>query len=58
MSIPPEASGPVFTVIRPRRMGPLCARTSAGKPSAEALKPAPAACMNRLRLNFISSSFA
>src|SRR5256885_2333569 len=49
MSIPPEASGPVFTVIRPRRMGPLCACTHAG--SAEALNPAPAAWMNRLRLN-------
>src|SRR5882672_11468686 len=51
MSIPPEASGPVFTVMRPRRIGPLCARTTAGKPSAEALMPAPAAWMNRLRLN-------
>src|SRR5438045_1779119 len=51
MSMPPEASGPVFTVIRPRRMGPLCARATAGNPSAEALKPAPAAWMNLLRLN-------
>src|SRR5258706_6036583 len=51
MSIPPDASGPVFTVMRPRRMGPLCAREISGNPSAEALKPAPAAWMNRLRLN-------
>src|SRR5256885_17103229 len=49
MSIPPEASGPVFTVIRPRRMGLPWARTNDG--SAEALNPAPAAWMNRLRLN-------
>src|SRR5690242_6214668 len=53
MSMPPEASGPVFTVMRPRRIGPLCERTTAGKPSAEAPIPAPAAWMNRLRLNFM-----
>src|SRR5580765_5505146 len=47
--MPPEASGPVLTVIRPRRIGLLCA--SANEGSAETLAPAPAAWMNRLRLN-------
>jgi hypothetical protein len=32
-------------------MGLPCARAIAGSPSAVALKPAPAACTNRLRLN-------
>src|SRR5260221_8432713 len=53
MSMPPEASGPVFTVIRPTRIGPLCPRTTAGKPSAEA--PSPAAWMKRLRVNAMVS---
>src|SRR6266853_2950500 len=53
MSIPPEASGPVLTVMRPTRIGPLCPRTMAGKPSAEA--PSPAACMKRLRVNAMES---
>src|SRR5258706_9301688 len=53
MSMPPEASGPVFTVIRPTRIGPLCPRTAAGKPSAEA--PSPAAWMKRLRVNVMGS---
>src|SRR5882672_7542609 len=51
--MPPEASGPVFTVIRPTRIGPLCPRTTAGKPSAEA--PSPAAWMKRLRVNSMVS---
>src|SRR5882724_12340563 len=53
MSMPPEARGPVFTVIRPTRIGPLCPRTTAGKPSAEA--PNPAAWMKRLRVNAMVS---
>src|SRR5258706_5186597 len=53
MPMPPEASGPVFTVIRPTRIGPLCPRTTAGKPSAEA--PSPAAWMKRLRVNAMVS---
>src|SRR5258706_2854694 len=53
MSMPPEASGPVFTVIRPTRIGPLCPRTTAGKPSAEA--PSPAAWVKRLRVNAMES---
>src|SRR3979490_2239810 len=53
MSMPPEASGPVFTVIRPTRIGPLCPRTTAEKPSAEA--PSPAAWMKRLRVNAMVS---
>src|SRR5258706_32856 len=53
MSMPPEASGPVFTVIRPTRIGPLCPRTTAGKLSAEA--PNPAAWMKRLRVNAMVS---
>src|SRR6266849_2867227 len=53
MSMPPDASGPVFTVMRPTRIGPLCPRTMAGKPSAEA--PSPAACMKRLRVNAMES---
>src|SRR6267154_2581038 len=53
MSMPPEASGPVFTVIRPTRIGALCPRTTAGKPSAEA--PSPAAWMKRLRVNAMGS---
>src|SRR5947207_164012 len=46
MSMPPEASGPVLTVIRPRRIGPACARTG----SAVAAAAAPVACMKRLRV--------
>src|SRR6267154_4640658 len=53
MSMPPEASGPVLTVMRPMRIGPLCPRTMAGKPSAEA--PSPAAWMKRLRVNAMGS---
>src|SRR5260221_11050833 len=53
MSMPPEARGPVFTVIRPTRIGPLCPRTTAGKLSAEA--PNPAAWMKRLRVNAMVS---
>src|ERR1043166_4886439 len=47
MSMPPEASGPVFTVTRPTRIGPACARTG----SAAAAAVAPVAWMNRLRVN-------
>src|SRR5438874_11290702 len=47
MSMPPEASGPVFTVIRPRRIGPASARTG----SALAAAAAPEAWMKRLRVN-------
>src|SRR6266849_5197835 len=54
MSMPPEASGPVFTVMSPTRIGPLCPRTMAGKPSADA--PSPAACMKRLRVNAMVGS--
>src|SRR5713226_8721142 len=58
MSMPPEASGPVFTVMRPTRIDPVCPRTMAGKPSAEAPSPAPVALMNRLRVNaMMRSSF-
>src|SRR5438105_4723403 len=46
ISMPPEASGPVFTVIRPRRSGSPCA--AAG--SAAAAAAAPVAWMNRLRV--------
>src|SRR5258706_3339460 len=53
MPMPPEARGPVFTVIRPTRIGPLCPRTTAGKLSAEA--PNPAAWMKRLRVNAMVS---
>src|SRR5712691_7550961 len=53
MSIPPEASGPVFTVIRPTRIGPVCPVTIVGKRSADA--PSPAACMKRLRVNAMES---
>src|SRR3977135_4408778 len=54
MSMPPEASGPVFTVMRPTRIGPLCPRTIAGMPSAEA--PSPAAWMKRLRVSAMGIS--
>src|SRR6266851_2205711 len=50
---PPEASGPVLTVMRPTRTAPLCPRTMAGKPSAEA--PSPAAWMKRLRVSAMGS---
>src|SRR5207249_4542696 len=50
MSMPPEASGPVFTVIRPRRIGAPCALPTKGTPRAER----PVACMNRLRLKLMS----
>src|ERR1043165_1489555 len=47
MSMPPEASGPVFTVIRPSRIGPACAFPRRGMVvKAEA----PVAWMKRLRL--------
>src|SRR5438105_13925449 len=47
MSMPPEASGPVFTVIRPRRIGPACARAGRLAPSeARAI-----AWTKRLRVN-------
>src|SRR5438477_1774446 len=49
MSMPPEASGPVFTVIRPRRSGAPCALTA----KAVARAAAPVACTKRLRLNFM-----
>src|SRR5438477_1075569 len=54
MSIPPEARGPVLTVISPIRIGSACARTIAGKPSAEAPRPMPAAWMILLRVNPMS----
>src|SRR6185503_19735432 len=47
MSIPPEASGPVFTVIRPTRIGPAWAFTPRDSPREET----PAAWMKRLRVN-------
>src|SRR4029077_10675940 len=47
MSMPPEARGPVLTVIRPRRIGPAWARTE----SAVAAAAAPVAFMKRLRVN-------
>src|SRR5437763_1189163 len=47
MSMPPEASGPVFTVTRPSRIGSPCARTG----SAAAAAALPAAWMNLLRVN-------
>src|SRR5919204_479943 len=50
MSMPPEASAPVFTVSRPRRIGSACARTIAGKPSCAAPAAAAADWMNFLRL--------
>src|SRR6266545_7495560 len=51
MSMPPEASGPVFTVIRPRRMGVDCALPIRGTPvKAET----PAAWTKRLRLKLMS----
>ena len=51
MSMPPEASGPVFTVSRPTRIGPeACARTQ-GACVVAASAPAPATpWMNFLRL--------
>src|SRR5258706_2571604 len=45
MSMPPEASGPVFTVMRPSRIGPACALTGKAVPS----ETAPTACTKRLR---------
>src|SRR5439155_3082031 len=54
MSLPPDASGPVLTVIRPMRMDPLCARPIGGKPSAEAPRPMPAAWMILLRVKAMS----
>src|SRR3954463_11024098 len=48
MSMPPEASGPVFTVIRPRRIGLDWPKLIRGKASA-----APVAWMRRLRLSFM-----
>src|SRR5947208_3193911 len=47
MSMPPEASGPVLTVIKPRRIGVSCADAHRGSPS----EATPAAWMNLLRLN-------
>src|SRR6266850_7401096 len=47
MSMPPEASGPVFTVIRPKRIGPACARTGRLAPS----EARPIAWTKRLRVN-------
>src|SRR3954468_10405951 len=47
MSMPPEASGPVLTVIRPRRIGPCWARDG----SALAAATAPVAWTKRLRVN-------
>src|SRR5690349_6735811 len=47
MSMPPEASGPVFTVISPRRIGPACARAGSAAAAAAAL----VAWMKRLRVN-------
>src|SRR5215213_10949380 len=53
MSMPPEASGPVFTVIRPSRIGAVdCAKPTLEKP-ADAVA-APAACTNLLRLKLMS----
>src|SRR5438067_2871003 len=51
MSMPPEASAPVFTVRSPSRIGSPCARTMAGKPRGAAPAAAPAALRNFLRLN-------
>src|SRR4051812_3780131 len=50
MSMPPEASGPVLTVIRPRRIGALCALAGNTLRSGTA----PAAWTNRLRLKLMS----
>src|SRR3954462_6622964 len=47
MSMPPEASGPVLTVIRPSRIGPSWARDG----SALAAATAPVAWTKRLRVN-------
>src|SRR3954464_7398962 len=52
MSMPPEASGPVFTVIRPKRIGPDWANPMFGRTSEVAT--APPACTNRLRLKLMS----
>src|ERR1043166_2130246 len=49
MSMPPEASGPVFTVTRPTRIGPACARAG----SAAAAAAAPLAWMKRLRVKLM-----
>src|SRR5437588_9377110 len=51
MSMPPEASGPVFTVSSPRRIAPACAFNGRLAPS-EAM---PAAWMKRLRLKPMAS---
>src|SRR6267378_553653 len=50
MSMPPEASGPVFTVTKPRRIGPAWARAG----TAAAAAALPAAWMKRLRVNDIT----
>src|SRR5688572_4793747 len=49
MSIPPEASGPVFTVMRPSRNGLAWEKLG----SARVVAAAPAAWTKRLRLNFM-----
>src|SRR3954462_9725710 len=49
MSMPPEAIGPVLTVIRPRRSGAPWART--GKAALRERAPAPS--INLLRLKFM-----
>src|SRR5258706_7975799 len=49
MSMPPEASGPVFTVMRPRRSGAACALTGNALPSERAVVP----WMNLLRLKLM-----
>src|SRR5678815_12241 len=49
MSMPPDASGPVLTVMRPRRMGPPCAHAG----NAPLSERAPLAWMKRLRLRLM-----
>jgi len=51
MSMPPEASGPVFTVSSPSRIGSAWARAGVDAASAETPMPAPAAWMNFLRVS-------
>src|SRR5207248_4832194 len=50
--MPPCASGPVFTVSRPRRNGSVCATAGAGKRVTAAAAPAtlPAKIVRRLTL--------
>src|SRR5437763_2037735 len=50
--MPPCASGPVFTVRRPRRNGSVCATAGAGKRVSAAAAPAtlPAKIVRRLTL--------